>query len=440
MKGWDAVVFPREGEPTLFCVEASADDAARTAWTSDVRIVDGLPRRRSAAAGRADARARRRARGRARDGRARALAGHAGAPTGWSASRRRTRRPGSTPSPARSTRRRCSPRRARSRPTQEVERMRLANEIAAAAMDHVARRDPARDDRGADRRRVARLRPRRGNGLGREGRARARLLARLGRAAGSRPSPRRRNLPVVEGEPTLFEIWVCADGYWADHTKNLVVGELTDRYRELEDGLREVYDDAVAFCTPGREPRRARPSDPRGDRPRSAIRASRPIRSATASARGPTSRRTRTRPGGGEIAEGMVLAIEPGCYWEGGGGLRVEDNFLDHRGRAGEALAVPRRDRAGVTSLCDSHKGSGVTLDRAKVWTGSINEQALDPQPRATGRALRHDAARRRADGRRRADARGEARDRPARSTRPGSTGSRPASRGSPPTTSRRSS
>jgi Xaa-Pro aminopeptidase len=24
----------------------------------------------------------------------------------------------------------------------------------------------------------------------------------------------------------------------------------------------------------------------------------------------------------------MVLAIEPGVYWPGGGGLRVEDNFL----------------------------------------------------------------------------------------------------------------
>ena len=31
MKGYDACVFPREGEPTLICLEASAEDADRTA-------------------------------------------------------------------------------------------------------------------------------------------------------------------------------------------------------------------------------------------------------------------------------------------------------------------------------------------------------------------------------------------------------------------------
>ncbi|HEY3183218.1 MAG TPA: aminopeptidase P family N-terminal domain-containing protein, partial [Gaiellaceae bacterium] len=41
MKGYDACVFPREGEPVLICLEASADDAARAAWTADVRFVRG---------------------------------------------------------------------------------------------------------------------------------------------------------------------------------------------------------------------------------------------------------------------------------------------------------------------------------------------------------------------------------------------------------------
>ena len=41
MKGWDAVLFPREGDPVLFCLEASAADAERMAWTPEVRLVDG---------------------------------------------------------------------------------------------------------------------------------------------------------------------------------------------------------------------------------------------------------------------------------------------------------------------------------------------------------------------------------------------------------------
>ena len=133
--------------------------------------------------------------------------------------------------------------------------------------------------------------------------------------------------PVVEGEPTLFEIWVCADGYWCDHTKNLVAGELTAQYRELEAGLMAVYEDAIDFARPGASlaelDRRIRagieamgfPGQP-----------SHPIcHGVGARAHEPPYAH---QAGGGEIAAGMILAIEPGCYIEGGGGLRVEDNFL----------------------------------------------------------------------------------------------------------------
>src|SRR5918996_3819768 len=41
MKGYDVVVFPREGEPALICLEASEADAERAAWTSDVRLFRG---------------------------------------------------------------------------------------------------------------------------------------------------------------------------------------------------------------------------------------------------------------------------------------------------------------------------------------------------------------------------------------------------------------
>ena len=41
MKGYDACVFPREGEPVLICLEASAEDAARTAWAGEVQYVRG---------------------------------------------------------------------------------------------------------------------------------------------------------------------------------------------------------------------------------------------------------------------------------------------------------------------------------------------------------------------------------------------------------------
>src|SRR6476660_7429215 len=41
MKGYDACVFPREGDAVLICLEASQDDAIYQSWTTDIRLVDG---------------------------------------------------------------------------------------------------------------------------------------------------------------------------------------------------------------------------------------------------------------------------------------------------------------------------------------------------------------------------------------------------------------
>jgi Xaa-Pro aminopeptidase len=135
------------------------------------------------------------------------------------------------------------------------------------------------------------------------------------------------DLPVVEGEPVLFEIWVCADGYWADHTKNLVVGDLKPEYAELETALMDVYDSALEHIRPGapmaeldRQVRRLLHDAGYAGQPTHPI-----CHGVGARAHEPPYPH---QAGGGEFEEGMVLAVEPGAYWAGGGGLRVEDNFL----------------------------------------------------------------------------------------------------------------
>ena len=137
MKGYDAVVFPREGEPTLLCLEASAEDAARTAWTSDVRLVAGYDPADPRPPTRADARARPR--------RSRASTGRVGLELslGTQASDRMVGEPttytkgwfDAFPDAVDATPLLNEARAVKTE--QEIERMRLANEIAAAAMDHV---------------------------------------------------------------------------------------------------------------------------------------------------------------------------------------------------------------------------------------------------------------------------------------------------------------
>ena len=325
MKGYDAVVFPAEGDPVLICLEPSRDDAERTAWTTDLRLFPGY-----------DERDPRPPSLRALD-LAAALAVQYEAvgielSLGTQATDRMVGEPTTFPKAwfdafpqAQDAIPLLNEARMLKTP-QEVERMRLANDIAAAAMEHV--QGVIRP--GMTEAQVAAewLGFVHGEGTGWAGKVDLALgFSLVWSGNGIRTFTATANRPIVEGEPTLFEIWVCADGYWCDHTKNLVPGELSNRYRELESGLMGVYNDAVVFCAPGASlpdlDRRIRegiaalgfPGQP-----------SHPIcHGVGARAHEPPYAH---QAGGGQIHENMVLAIEPGCYWEGGGGLRVEDNFL----------------------------------------------------------------------------------------------------------------
>src|SRR5947199_5259016 len=45
MKGYDAVVFPAEGEPILIALEPQLADAQRNSWMKDIRLFKGYDER-----------------------------------------------------------------------------------------------------------------------------------------------------------------------------------------------------------------------------------------------------------------------------------------------------------------------------------------------------------------------------------------------------------
>ena len=325
MKGYDAVVFPREGDPVLICLEASEADADRMSWTPELRLFLGYdendPRPPSL---------------RALD-LARQIASEYGRvgielSLGTQAADRMVGEPTTFPKAwfdAFPDADDATPLLAAARAIkteQEVERMRLANEIAAAAMEHVQ----------------GRLRPGmresevgamwngwvHDQGTGFQGKVElAHGFSLVWSGSGIRTFTATGSRPIQEREPTLFEIWVCADGYWCDHTKNLVPGELTQRYRELEEQLMDVYTGITSTLKAGdslaeldREVRR------RIDEAGYPGQPSHPIcHGVGARAHEPPYAH---QAGGGTVETGMVLAVEPGVYWPEGGGLRFEDNFL----------------------------------------------------------------------------------------------------------------
>jgi Xaa-Pro aminopeptidase len=340
MKGYDVVVFPREGEPTLICLEPSLEDARRMSWTEDVRTFKGYDERdpRPPAARALElAQDVCRARGLERVG--------LELTQGTQTADRMLGEP-STPTlglfEAFAHRSDASPLLAQVRAIkteQELERMRLANDLAAEALEHTRQNIRA----GMTEAQVAAMWEgevhARGTGY-RDKVENARGYSLVWSGPGIKTFTATSNRPLVEHEPTLFEIWVSADGYWCDHTKNLCLGELDARYAELEQQLLAVYDDAVASCRDGAD----------------LAQLDRSLRAAIADAgyAGQPSHpvahgvgaRAHEPPyahqaAGGTMRSNMVLAIEPGIYWEGGGGLRVEDNWLITDGAAEKLCPFP---------------------------------------------------------------------------------------------------
>jgi Xaa-Pro dipeptidase len=322
MKGYDACVFPREGEPALITIEASAEDAERYAWTSDVRFVQGYAPDdpRPVPARTLDA-ARAVSKDYGKVGLELTMGTQAtdrmvGEPTtftkawfdAW---------PGAADAMAV-----LNPARAIKTP-QEIERMRVANELCAAAMEHV------RGELRAGMTEAQAAASWQAYVHGAEpGKAELAFgFSLVWSGPGIKTFTTTSHRAIQEDQPTLFEIWVVADGYWCDHTKLLCPGELRADYRELEQQLLEVYNRAIAHCRPGasfaeldRLIRDGLTDAGYPDQPTHPV-----CHGVGARAHEPPYAH---QAGGGEIAEGMVLAIEPGVYWPGGGGLRVEDNFL----------------------------------------------------------------------------------------------------------------
>jgi Xaa-Pro aminopeptidase len=332
MKGYDVAVFPREGEPTLIALEPQLADAQRNSWTKDIRLFKSYdesdPRPPQYRAldlvlkvlkerGLTDKVAVELNMGTQSADR---MVGEPTTPTlmyfdAFGEVAGHVIDSTSLLNEARSI-----------KTAQEIERMRLANELAALAMEYT--RDHMRP--GMKESEVGGMYESfvHGLGVGYKGKvemARAFTLVWSGKGIATFTATSDR--PIQKNEPTLFEIWVCVDGYWTDLTKNVCPGELTPEYHKLLDLLLNVFNEAVAYARDGA----GFPELDRLIRARIAD-SGYPGQPSHAICHGVGARAHEPpfahQAGTGTIRKGMVLAIEPGIYWPGGGGLRLEDNFL----------------------------------------------------------------------------------------------------------------
>jgi len=332
MKGFDLAIFPRRGEASLIVLAPQLEDATRTAWTSDIRTYPHYdpadprpPAERALSLCLAVLAERDLARrvGIEMSQNAQSADRMAGEPTVYTKSYFEAfDAPGGEVVDATGLLVRAR----MLKTPQEVERLRLAQELATLGLEHISTRirpGMRESEVGAMFEGFVHE-----TGIGYQGRIEmARAFTLVWSGPGIKTFTATGHRPVVEHQPTLLEIWVCADGYWTDLTKNFCPGTLEPRYVDLLELLLVARDEALAVVRPGGQIAeidrviRARVAEGGyAGQPDHAVahgvgvRAHEPPWAHQASP--------------GVLEEGMVLAIEPGAYWPGGGGLRLEDDYL----------------------------------------------------------------------------------------------------------------
>jgi len=332
MKGYDIAIFPREGEPILIVVEPQFREAQRTAWNKDVRYFNFYhptdPRPPTARALDMCLEVLREKKLTERVGVELSqgsqicdrMVGEPTLPTqGYFDAFLGVAKEIVDATPILADLRMI-------KTSQEIERMRLANELAAIGMAY-ARKNMRPGMKESE---IAAMIECHIHSVGigyRDKVAMARAFTLVWSGKGIATFTATSNRPVQEHEPTLVELWVCADGYWTDLTKNICPGTLTPEYTKLLELLLSVFKEATGVVRDGAPLGEIdRVIRARIDEAGYAGQPSHPV------AHGVGARAHEPPYSHKAVADtmkkNMVLAIEPGIYWEGGGGLRLEDNFL----------------------------------------------------------------------------------------------------------------
>ena len=128
------------------------------------------------------------------------------------------------------------------------------------------------------------------------------------------------------GDPLLIDFGATCEGYRCDLTRTLVLGRADRRWHSVHGAVCDALEQAAARCRPGTE---ARDVDAAAREALVARGYGDAIRHGTGHGLGlevherPRLHKSEARP----LPAGAVVTVEPGLYFPGWGGVRVEDDF-----------------------------------------------------------------------------------------------------------------